>query len=150
MPATTYFSQNGTYKKNDNPMISLSIIGRSMIDKKIQDPNRNYIDLGDQVLVDKCGTYDKIKQKLFIQLYWINTYLTKKEIEAYYYSILGHSAPTIASLVNRSKRTVESHLNNIKQKLHCEKHGEIIAFAISSGLIYTIFDAIEYSNKTKG
>lgn len=43
-------------------------------------------------------------------------YLTYRELECCYYRMNGYSYKTIAKILNLSARTVESHINNIKQK----------------------------------
>lgn len=54
-----------------------------------------------------------------------NVYLTKKEIECIRWMIHGKSSTEIATLSHVSKRTVETHMNNIKRKLNCHKQFQV-------------------------
>jgi len=49
------------------------------------------------------------------------TFLTKKEIECICWLIKGKSADETSKMLNVSRRTVETHLNNVKRKLNCYK-----------------------------
>ena len=100
------------------------------------------VDLGDRFSINKFGRYENARKKLFLSKSSPSPYLTAKEIEIYYYCIFGYSAPDIANLLHRSKRTIESHLENIKDKLNCKKQAELIAIAVSTGLVYSIFYAM--------
>lgn len=48
-----------------------------------------------------------------------NPHLTARELQCIDYLSLGKTAEEIAIILNISKRTVESHVQNIKQKLNC-------------------------------
>lgn len=64
-----------------------------------------------------------------------DVYLTPKETECVYWSVLGKSAVEISLIVNCSKRTVEIHLESVKQKLGLSKISQVIKLASDSGLI---------------
>ncbi|PJD92879.1 MAG: hypothetical protein CK424_04740 [Legionella sp.] len=53
------------------------------------------------------------------------TYLSKKEIECIQWMIKGKSSAETATIMHISKRTVETHMNNIKRKLNCYKQFQI-------------------------
>lgn len=61
--------------------------------------------------------------------------LSKRESACLFYLIRGKTAQEIASRLYISKRTVEKHLENIKNKLNCNKKSEVIEKALESGLI---------------
>lgn len=52
-------------------------------------------------------------------------YLSKKEIECVNWMIKGKSSSEIAGILGISKRTVETHMNNIKKKLNCYKQFQV-------------------------
>lgn len=83
----------------------------------------------------------KILQKLNVDGYPITNeqYLTKKELECIGYLISGNSIRQIANKQNVSIRTIEKHIENIKNKSDCEKRSEIIDFALTLGLDRLIF-----------
>ena len=66
-----------------------------------------------------------------------NTYLTRKEIECIYWILLGKSAEEISLILACSKRTIEIHLNNSKQKLGVTKITQVIKMVIDAGIIET-------------
>lgn len=51
--------------------------------------------------------------------------LSKKEKTCLFYLVQGKSAEEIAIILSRSKRTVEGHIENIKQKLNCSKISQL-------------------------
>jgi len=59
--------------------------------------------------------------------------LTKRECECVFLLIRGKTAKEIASLLSLSKRTVESYIENIKNKMNCQNKVEILVKAISNG-----------------
>ncbi len=63
------------------------------------------------------------------------TTLSKQEMNCLFYLIRGLSMKDIALRVGLSWRTVESYLNNIKYKWDCANKKEVIAYAISHGLL---------------
>jgi DNA-binding CsgD family transcriptional regulator len=56
--------------------------------------------------------------------------LSSKESECFFYWIRGYSAKEIARKLQRSHRTVEIHLANIKQKIGLQKKSQIIEWSI--------------------
>lgn len=52
-------------------------------------------------------------------------YLTQKEMECIQWCIHGKSSEEIAMILGVSKRTVEAHLENMKQKLNCYKQFQL-------------------------
>lgn len=53
-------------------------------------------------------------------------YLTKAEIECCYWIYQGKTSEEIAIVTNRSKRTIDKHIENIKTKLSCYNKGQLI------------------------
>ncbi len=75
-----------------------------------------------------------------IKHYFVNTihgdnYITPKEIECTKWLMHGKSAEEIATIIGISKRTVEIHFDNIRQKLGCYKTSQIIKIIIDSGVL---------------
>ncbi|MDQ2994509.1 MAG: helix-turn-helix transcriptional regulator, partial [Pseudomonadota bacterium] len=61
-------------------------------------------------------------------------HLTARESEIMFYLLRGKSAKEIANLINLSVRTVETHLERIKSKMHCHSKSQLIEKAWSLGL----------------
>jgi DNA-binding CsgD family transcriptional regulator len=117
-------SKNILYNRNDT---AVGIIGF-------------YIENTGKVLVDKEGIYDPVKKRIYLGSVFNSEYLTRREIQVFYYVLLGLSARKIADRLFRSKRTIEYHIDKIKNKLQCDTRGDMVAIAIKSGLTYTIFN----------
>lgn len=64
---------------------------------------------------------------------------TKKELAVLKLYLQGKSAKEISLLTSVSAKTVEFHLGNIKEKLHCYRRSEIFQAAIKYGFINLIF-----------
>jgi len=62
------------------------------------------------------------------------TYLTKRELQCVGYGAVGNTIKETAKLLNLSPRTVESHLNNAKERLNCYTTSELVAIYLNSGL----------------
>ncbi len=63
-----------------------------------------------------------------------NVMLTFKEFESLQLLLAGLSAKEISIYLNRSVRTIESHLISIKNKLGCNKKSEIFFIALQNGI----------------
>lgn len=59
--------------------------------------------------------------------------LSTRELECLFCVLRGMSAKKIAERLQLSKRTVESYLENLKNKLGCETKAELLAFAMQQG-----------------
>ncbi|HSW68979.1 MAG TPA: LuxR C-terminal-related transcriptional regulator [Gammaproteobacteria bacterium] len=86
---------------------------------------------------------EMIRQKFFeettIERFFIpncetNVYLTKREAECAAYMLDGATAKQIGKLLSISYRTVESHLNQIKEKMNCTSKEKLIDFLLSSNI----------------
>jgi DNA-binding CsgD family transcriptional regulator len=63
---------------------------------------------------------------------------SKKQITLLQYIIMGYSAADIGCILNRSKRTIEGHIEHLKNKLQCTSKAEIIRWTVTSGLLHGI------------
>jgi two-component system, NarL family, response regulator NreC len=61
--------------------------------------------------------------------------LTYREREIFHLSAEGLTGPQIADRLSISVRTVETHRNNLMQKLGLHSHNELVAYARKNGLI---------------
>ena len=59
--------------------------------------------------------------------------LTNREHECVFLLLRGKSAKEIGTLLSLSKRTVESYIENIKNKMNCKNKAEILVEAVLSG-----------------
>lgn len=65
--------------------------------------------------------------------------LTRRETVILKWILRGKMSCEIALLENRSKRTIEGHIVNLKQKLQAQTKGDIIYMAHQLGLLYLTF-----------
>lgn len=63
--------------------------------------------------------------------------LTKREAQVVKLLMFGHTSKTIAKRLNRSPRTIESHINALKSKLSCKNKFDLIRYVIVSGLVFS-------------
>lgn len=56
----------------------------------------------------------------------LNTYFTQRETEILHFVIKGQSARSIALILNISRRTVEQHIENMKNKIGVSTKAELI------------------------
>lgn len=83
--------------------------------------------------ISELGLWDLTKNKSELSLPGMhidNVYLSKRETECLRYVVLGKSAREIGIILQLSKRTVESYLNSIKNKLNLHSKSELIEKAI--------------------
>lgn len=112
-------------------------------DEKICGVIGSYIEITGKALVAKQGSYDPVQRVIRLGGKFGDTCLTYREANVLYYTLLGYSARKSALALNRSIKTVEFHIKNIKIKLQCKSLGDLIALCISTGLTYTIFSVFE-------
>lgn len=72
--------------------------------------------------------------------------LTETESICFFYVLRGYTAKDIANIVSRSDRTIENHLNNIKQKLGFYNKSQLMMFGIENGFLNIIPERILYSH----
>lgn len=82
------------------------------------------------------STTSKIKHQSFI--YYINPInnkysISRKELEILFYFIRGKTASEIALILNRSKRTIDMHIESIKNKFVVENKSHLIEKAMIEG-----------------
>ncbi len=61
--------------------------------------------------------------------------LSKREKDCVFYLLRGKTAKEISKYMNISFRTVETHIQNIKNKLGCESRSDIIEYALLQGYL---------------
>ncbi|MHB1946931.1 MAG: LuxR C-terminal-related transcriptional regulator [Gammaproteobacteria bacterium] len=64
--------------------------------------------------------------------------LSKQETICLFYLVRGKTAKEISQILNRSKRTIENHINSIKSKLNCQTKFEVTSKAIEYGFVHFI------------
>lgn len=72
------------------------------------------------------GTSESTAQAVLPKPHAGDVYLSKREKEVMSYLVRGKTAKEIALLMNRSRRTVEHHIVNIKQKSQCHSKSALI------------------------
>ena len=84
-------------------------------------------------------SYDK-KGRLTLKLETGTEYLTKREAEILQYILQGHSAKKIGLFLNISFRTVESYINMLKMKFHCNRKNDLIGICARLGILRLSFE----------
>lgn len=69
-----------------------------------------------------------ILHKILLPLNDMEVSISKQEYHCLGFLIQNRSVKEIAQLMNLSPRTVETYLNNLKSKLHCQNNSELIQF----------------------
>jgi len=82
----------------------------------------------------KAESYFELRQDVEAQ-YTFSDQLTKREAEVAEILLVGKTAAEISNDLHISKRTVEHHIENIKEKTHCRKRSELIQFLRRIGAI---------------
>jgi len=81
---------------------------------------------------------DFLRKTQIKRFYFINQendlYLTKREAECVAHMLNGATAKQTAQLLNISFRTVESHLQKIKEKLHCFSKEDVVNLLIDTNI----------------
>jgi DNA-binding CsgD family transcriptional regulator len=82
---------------------------------------------------------EKFLDNISVKRYYItekgeDVYLTDREVDCLYWYARGKSAKEIAIIFNKSEKTINRHLENIRQKLNCHKQAELIRLAEEMGL----------------
>ena len=94
--------------------------------------------IGDDAKIETEKVLNLFKKK-YRSRYYIegkngDAYLTKKEAVILAYIAKGKITKKVASILNISPRTVESHVENMKMKLHCHSKAELIEIFLKIGL----------------
>lgn len=74
----------------------------------------------------------------YIEDNYPDSLLTEREDECLFYILRGKTTKEVAKLLNISPRTVETHFNNIKQKLICSNRSQVIEKSINLGYMNII------------
>lgn len=109
----------------------------------------HYIDVTGYSIQKNGGYLDANKRQFYLGPAFANAYLTKKELCVFRYVLLGYSTAKMASLLMRSVKTVQTHIQHIAQKLQCTHQSEIVPTAIRYGLTY-ILDEISLDATVSG
>lgn len=94
------------------------------------------IDVSRFLMQEVDGQFGRFRQKSFI--YYVekdyeNFGMTPKEKEILFYLIRGKTVIDIANLLSRSKRTIDMHVESLKQKFLVDSKAHLIEKAISYG-----------------
>lgn len=96
------------------------------------------IDVTEHYILQSPGYFDATGKKFIFNGPLSGLTFSKKQMTLLQYLTMGYSAAEIANLVNRSKRTIEGHIEHLKYKLQCTSKSEIIRWAVTSGLSHGI------------
>jgi DNA-binding CsgD family transcriptional regulator len=108
---------------NDGNIIYSDI---KLLDNNVQE-QKNINDFFNEIKIN----YYKITDELSI---------SKKEFKYLSYLIQGKTAKEIARLTDVSFRTVEFHLNNVKQKANCKKKSHLFEFLLNNKTFISLLD----------
>ncbi len=96
------------------------------------------IDITNYRISENPGCFDAAGKKFVFNGGLAGLALSKKQMTILEYIVMGYSAADIAQLLNRSKRTIEGHIEHLKNKLQCNSKAEITRWAVTSGLTHSI------------
>jgi DNA-binding CsgD family transcriptional regulator len=80
---------------------------------------------------------DQFLNEIKINRYYLadrDVYLTAKEIACIRWMAIGKTAEEIAMIENNTTKTIQRHVENIKNKLNCQKQTQIIKLFLDTGL----------------
>jgi DNA-binding CsgD family transcriptional regulator len=95
-------------------------------------------DMTNYQILENPGQFDHAGKKFVFNGDLAGLSLSKKQMTILEYIVMGYSAADIAQLLNRSKRTIEGHIEHLKNKLQCNSKAEITRWAFTSGLSHSI------------
>jgi DNA-binding CsgD family transcriptional regulator len=96
----------------------------------------------DSMVEEANKAFDILKlKKYYLGAEFGDAYLTQKEVNILRWMIIGKTASEIAILLNMGFRTVQKHIENIKQKTNCYKTNEL-CYRIGSSAIGEILKKI--------
>lgn len=98
------------------------------------------IDITGQALIKKSGRYDPTKKVFYLTTTSKTDYLTQRELDVLKFLLYGRTAKEIGLQLRISYRTVETHINLIKEKLGCRSKSEIISKALNLKLACLFFN----------
>jgi len=81
--------------------------------------------------------------------HYSHTSLTSREQDCLSYLVRGKTMKQMAHLMRISPRTVESHLINIKEKLHCKTKSDLIEVGILQGYLNLIPESLLKNNMSE-
>ena len=96
------------------------------------------IDVTEHHILKNPGYFDVTGKKFICTGSLSGLTFSKKQMMLLQYIVMGYSAADIAGLLNRSKRTIEGHIEHLKHKLQCTSKAEIIRWAVTSGVLHGI------------
>lgn len=98
------------------------------------------VDITGYTLSKNSGEYNHKKKTFYLGAAFNNEYLTRREFQIFKYLLEGYSVEKIASLLTRSRKTIETQIKSIANKLQCSHKSEIVPTAIKFGLTHILED----------
>lgn len=127
-------------------------------DQYIAFQHRNIADLKSLQLLNIHQLYAHIKKKspkslsnqgtICLEERYQEFKLSKRQTEVLYLLIVGKVMREIALILKISQRTVETHLEVIKERLGCKTKGQLIAYAIENGFLSRVPESLVYEYST--
>src|SRR5579871_2061387 len=100
-----------------------------------------FIDItGHQLVRTNTDQYFADERHLYLGKEFDNEYLTRTEARILEKAISGWTCSKIALVFNKSERTVENHINNLKRKLQCKTKADLTSVVQSAGLHWRLSD----------
>lgn len=98
----------------------------------------SFLVVKDYHIQKKHGFYDETQKRFYLGNEFKNDFLTLQEYKLLKLILRGFTAKKMALQLQLSVRTVESYIENIKNKLRCRTKNEIIDVAINAGWYHII------------
>lgn len=124
---TSYFKDKGDslikkFEKDKITRIDFQPNVRQIYDKHVKKPNHFYANI----------------KKFYLGEKYKATYLTSAEFKVLCWCVMGKTARESAIIMSVSRRTIERHLEQIKEKFKCSTKSSIVKLALESNLSWII------------
>lgn len=130
---TLYFKEQGKVLINDADKNRI---------KRIQQKNNSFKEKQTDKHYDKETFYKTCHpQDIHFNHQGQSVSFTKRETEVIKWSVLGKTSTEIALILSISKRTVETHMTRIKQRLQCYKLVDVMRILAKMGLVESIINS---------
>lgn len=123
-----------TYFNNTELLLNFIDIFKSKAINLIKEAEKCKVIIPTPNRPDEINILNNLSSALTIKGNYGKVEITIKEMETLRLLRQGLTAKEIASRFSRSPRTIESHLDNLKDKLGCNKKSQLMSIAVNNGI----------------
>lgn len=141
----TLISQKKPFKDQQNKISGVAVSAMEVTSKEI---NSIIFHLNKTLALYKSETELLTNgRNYYLHNNYCDSNLTKREAECFFYFLQGRTAKEIANILFISKRTVEKHIVNIKDKFNVKKKSDLIDIAVAKNLLTIIPPSLLHRSK---